>query len=490
MRLRAEEAVGAVPNRTKVNRWLRRSSVDEPAKSGEVQYPLDGRAYRRRRRHEALCSYPGRPVASVSMYGKEGSAMGGSKRARSGKRRKQPRDNLKRGDLTIRSGSRRGGNDGATMGPQESDGRIVPQERRKAFPTASQMRGGKATTVDEKMMQLQLFHETAENPQGGTVSNPVGLPAGKARVRPKSRTTPRPPSSAMTMEKIADDTNLLMAFMEVAANHGAPGPDRQSIEQVREHLFELVPALQADLLKGTYRPGMIRRVWIPKPGGKKQRGLGIPNVVDRMVQQAVHRVLSPHFEPRFHDASHGFRPNRSCHTAIEAASVGFCVQQSRDGEAIVRLSRRSRQRINRKVVELTRRNWGNSLDAAIERINQYLRGWMGFFHVVGKAELYGLARIDAHIRRRLRALVFRQKKRRAHIVSWLHRKRRIPLKHAKMDVYGDRRSLWALSITRSAHKAMSTHWFEKQGLLRLERLWRKHNSSPVIASAQVPLELG
>lgn len=58
-------------------------------------------------------------------------------------------------------------------------------------------------------------------------------------------------------------------------------------------------------------------MWIPKPGG--QRGLGIPNVVDRIVQQAVHQVLSPHYEPTFHDSSHGFRTGRSCHTAIAEA---------------------------------------------------------------------------------------------------------------------------------------------------------------------------
>jgi RNA-directed DNA polymerase len=85
-------------------------------------------------------------------------------------------------------------------------------------------------------------------------------------------------------------------------------------------LHELLPVVRRRLLDGTYRPGMIRRVWIPKPGGG-ERGLGIPDVVDRWVQQAVLRVLSPHWEPTFHASSHGFRPGRSCHTAIAEAKM-------------------------------------------------------------------------------------------------------------------------------------------------------------------------
>jgi group II intron reverse transcriptase/maturase len=104
----------------------------------------------------------------------------------------------------------------------------------------------------------------------------------------------------------------------VASNKGAPGPDRQSVTQVHEHWAELEPELRVALLKGTYEPGSIRRVWIPKANGG-QRGLGIPNVVDRVVQEAVRMVLEPLYEPNFHEASHGFRPGRSCQTAIMAA---------------------------------------------------------------------------------------------------------------------------------------------------------------------------
>ena len=98
----------------------------------------------------------------------------------------------------------------------------------------------------------------------------------------------------------------------------APGPDRQSIEEVEEHLEEILPKLSRSLLEESYRPGLIRRVWIPKAGGG-QRGLGIPDVVDRIVQQAVHLVMNSHYDPTFHASSHGFRPGRSCHTAIAEA---------------------------------------------------------------------------------------------------------------------------------------------------------------------------
>jgi len=122
----------------------------------------------------------------------------------------------------------------------------------------------------------------------------------------------------MTIEAVASDVNLRRAFERVAANDGAPGVDRQSVDEVGLHLDAVIDGLHQTLLNGTYQPGLVRRVWIPKSGGG-QRGLGIPNVVDRIVQQAVHQVLSPHFEKTFHDGSHGFRPGRSCHTAIAQA---------------------------------------------------------------------------------------------------------------------------------------------------------------------------
>jgi retron-type reverse transcriptase len=133
----------------------------------------------------------------------------------------------------------------------------------------------------------------------------------------------------MTMEEVARGFNLREAFRQVASNHGAPGPDGMTIEEVREHLDEILSRLQSQLLAGTYRPGDTRRVWIPKPDGG-QRGLGIPNVIDRIVAQAVAQVMTPHYNPTFHPSSHGFREGRSCHTAI-AEAMGYLEEGLRLG---------------------------------------------------------------------------------------------------------------------------------------------------------------
>ncbi|MCB9758915.1 MAG: group II intron reverse transcriptase/maturase [Alphaproteobacteria bacterium] len=118
------------------------------------------------------------------------------------------------------------------------------------------------------------------------------------------------------MEEVTE--RLSDALQKVAANSGAPGPDGETIAQVRKRWARLEPCLQSALLEGRYQPGEIRRVQIPKPGGG-ERGLGIPNVVDRVVQEAVRQVLEPLYEPTFHRSSHGFRPGRSCHTALTEA---------------------------------------------------------------------------------------------------------------------------------------------------------------------------
>ena len=207
------------------------------------------------------------------------------------------------------------------MTHQKSENREVSQGGRKAVPTRDvETSGGeKAVPVNQRAEQMLLPYGTAENP-----STPIEGVAKKAVRHPRrsaSRAMPQPDDKEqrarlVTLEVIA--SRLELAFEKVAANKGAPGPDRQTIDQVRKHQETILSELRRSLLDGSYRPGDIRRVWIPKSGGG-QRGLGIPNVVDRVVQEAVRMVLEPLYEPTFHVQSHGFRPGRGCHTAIAQA---------------------------------------------------------------------------------------------------------------------------------------------------------------------------
>lgn len=521
------------------------------------------------------------------------------------------------------------------MRPEESDGCVVPQGRRKASSTSETTRGGKAATASETMIQLGLLAETADSPKGAVPEEGVGQTTNPIRYAvPKSASASSLRSSAMTMEEVADEQNLMRAFAQVEHNDGAPGPDRQSVQRVRQHLGKLLPRLRRELLEGTYQPGQVRRVWLPKPGGG-ERGLGIPNVIDRLVQQAVHQVLSPHYEPTFSEGSHGFRPGRSCHTAITAARqlmaqgaqwvvdldlekffdrvhhdrlmarlamriedrrllrlmrqmlevkvvmpdgvvmevkegtpqggplspllsnivldeldrelerrghrfvryaddcniyvqseraaqrvmaslvnyiekklrlrvnlnksavakpedrhfVGFRLRADQEtGEIEVLLSKRSEDRLGRTIRKLTPRAWGQSLDGCIERINAYLRGWMGFFGIVDATDevIQKLRGCDAHIRRRLRAVLLRQCKRRRFIVRRLIRQGVRP-ETAWRVIYQGRKSLWALSHSGPVDYAWRNAFFAKRGLVSLEKLYRAQ--ARFIVPEQLTLDL-
>jgi len=121
-----------------------------------------------------------------------------------------------------------------------------------------------------------------------------------------------------TLERVLERENLRVAWLTVKANGGAAGVDRMDLEQSAEHIREHWEKIDAKLLAGDYRPGAVRMVEIPKASGGV-RTLGIPNVLDRMIQQAIHQVLSPVWEPAFSEHSHGFRPCRSAHDAVREA---------------------------------------------------------------------------------------------------------------------------------------------------------------------------
>lgn len=121
------------------------------------------------------------------------------------------------------------------------------------------------------------------------------------------------------MEQVVHRQNLLRAYDRVVSNGGAPGVDGITVEQLGELCRKHWPTIKAKLLSGSYIPQPVRRVEIPKPDGKGVRMLGIPTVLDRLIQQALLQVLSPIFDPTFSDASFGFRPGRSTHDAVKRA---------------------------------------------------------------------------------------------------------------------------------------------------------------------------
>lgn len=488
--------------------------------------------------------------------------------------------------------------------------------------------------VNEQPKQLGLRFETA--------AQYAKAEAVDARVahRRVSRTHAEPKSNrretevlAATMESVTG--RLRIAFATVASNRGAPGPDGKSIEEVRAHLEELLPKLSESLLAGTYEPGDIRRVWIPKAGGKGQRGLGIPDVIDRMIQEAVRQVLEPLYEPKFHPNSHGFRPGRSCHTAIKQATeyleegydwvvdldlenffnqvhhqrlmsklaqrvedkrvlvligkllkarivmpngvvigndegvpqggplspllsnvvldeldwelvqrghrfvryaddaniyvqseragqrvmasvtdfierrlrlkvnaaksavarpeerhfLGFSLRREpRDGSVGVSLSKRSRERVGAKIRELTPRNWGGTLKACISGINTYATGWVGFFGVCTSQIESTLRHLDAHIRRRLRAIQLKQWKRKRTIAQKLIQHGIRP-KSAWRSVYGGHKAIWTMSHMPTVDRALPNSYWDERGLVPLVQRYRTHPAR-IVVPVQLTLALG
>lgn len=117
------------------------------------------------------------------------------------------------------------------------------------------------------------------------------------------------------MEEVLRRENLMAAYKRVVSNGGAGGMDGRSVDDLKHQIREDWPRIREQLLSGSYEPNPVRKVEIPKPGGGV-RMLGIPTVMDRMIQQALNQALTPVFDPTFSEDSYGFRPGRSTHQAV------------------------------------------------------------------------------------------------------------------------------------------------------------------------------
>ena len=476
----------------------------------------------------------------------------------------------------------------------------------------------------------QLSIVFADSPSGSAAVVPTDVSGGKAfaqhiaTTRTAKETNTSAAATSRLLEEAASLPNLAAALLHVARNKGACGVDGQSVDEVMDAAATLLPRLSDALLTGRYRPGDVRRVWIPKPGGG-QRGLGLPNVVDRLVQQAVHQVLEPVFEPGFHDSSHGFRRFRGAPTAIAEACrhvneghtwvvgidlskffdrvnhqrllnrmaqrvqdgrllalvhrmlvakvvlpdgtrvtttegtpqggplspllsnivldeldweldrrglrfvryaddfcvyvrseraarrvmaslsrfiegrlrlkvnadksevarpeqvhlLGFSLRKREEGDGVeVHLSERTRDRLDSKIRALTPRNWGASLEDCMEQVSTYLLGWSGYFRLCTEEGAQLFRRYDAHIRRRIRAIVVTQKKRARYLYRHLIA-RGVSVGQAAKAAWCSK-SPWRQSMRFGTHNAYPNAWFHAR-MASLWSSWLRFNPPPAIS---------
>jgi RNA-directed DNA polymerase len=168
--------------------------------------------------------------------------------------------------------------------------------------------------MSDKRQKNQMLLAFVEEWRGEA---PNGLGEGTESLAAK-RGTESPAISEQLMEEVCERENCKQALARVKANKGSAGVDGMTVQQLPEYLKQHWPVIREQLLSGTYKPQPVKRVEIPKPDGGIRK-LGIPTVLDRLIQQAVMQVLQRKWDRTFSEHSYGFRPGRSAHQAVEQA---------------------------------------------------------------------------------------------------------------------------------------------------------------------------
>jgi RNA-directed DNA polymerase len=170
-------------------------------------------------------------------------------------------------------------------------------------------------SLDIKQRKQKISQETC--PQREAVNTP-GYEEGPSLTPAQTKESIREVHHNHLMEQVLEKANLKRAYNRVKQNKGAPGMDGVTVEDLQQYLWDNWGRIKMELLNGIYKPQPVRRVEIPKADGGV-RLLGIPTVIDRLIQQAVSQVLTPIFDPIFSPFSYGFRPGRGAHMAVKQA---------------------------------------------------------------------------------------------------------------------------------------------------------------------------
>jgi RNA-directed DNA polymerase len=198
-----------------------------------------------------------------------------------------------------------------------------PQQPPAAVPIAAKQAGDVRArwAWTEAAVWTDRMLTALEQGVKGTDSEAKSPSGQEASQRGQRVRQPRPQKWFSLIDKVASELNLFTSFRQVASNNGAAGVDHVTVDQFARHQSKHSGRLHKTILDGSYTPHEVRRVWIPKPGSKEKRPLGIPTVRDRVVQTALRNVIEPIFEKDFAEHSYGFRPNRGCKDALRVVDT-------------------------------------------------------------------------------------------------------------------------------------------------------------------------